>query len=190
MFHHDPTSVGLGPRITADLLRDPLAGNYTVDNDRDTILPVLKVIAERYAEYAASGSDAWDATVDVHDRPQWPKDLVGVTEHECECPAVDPSRTEFTDLLRPYRPALIRNPVHDIDDDDEQLETTKLRLGKKYEAAQSTSKVHPREPQSSEEKLHDELPIHVATPMAGEAIAEPPSLTHSLDVLRVDEVPD
>ena len=35
------------------------------------------------AQYASSGSDAWDATIDVHNRPRWLKELAaepGVAE--------------------------------------------------------------------------------------------------------------
>ena len=68
---------------------------------------MLEVIAFRYAEYAASGSDAWDATIDVHNRPQWLKNLAGIAPDQIESPAVDPQRAEFADVRRPFRPQLI-----------------------------------------------------------------------------------
>ena len=55
-------------RLPPPAAQTHLAGNFTVDADRDVIAPVLETIALRYAEYAASGSDAWDATLDVHNR--------------------------------------------------------------------------------------------------------------------------
>jgi hypothetical protein len=45
--------------MTSTLIRDPLAGNFTVEADKKIIKPVLVKIAQRYAEYAASGSDEW-----------------------------------------------------------------------------------------------------------------------------------
>ena len=56
-------------------------GNFTVEADRDAVLPVTQLIAERFAEYAASGADAWDATLDVHGRPKWLKDLSEACPH-------------------------------------------------------------------------------------------------------------
>ena len=73
-FHHNPDDAGIGPLLTAKMLRNPLDGNYTVEDDREAVVPVLKLIAERFAEYARSGSDAWDATLDVHKRPAWLKE--------------------------------------------------------------------------------------------------------------------
>ena len=51
-FHHDPTNAGIGPLLTSDLLKNPIVGNFTVDSDRDVIVPVLELIAQRFAEYA------------------------------------------------------------------------------------------------------------------------------------------
>ena len=86
-FHQDPNSAGVGPLMTASLIRNPISGNFTVDTDRDVIKPVLTQIAQRYAEYAASGSTSWSATVDVHKRPAWLKALAGVDEGAIESPA-------------------------------------------------------------------------------------------------------
>ena len=60
------------------MLRDPDHGQFTDASDKAVIKPVIAVIAHRYAEYARSGSDAWDATIDVHGRPNWLKKLAGV----------------------------------------------------------------------------------------------------------------
>jgi hypothetical protein len=113
-FHHDPSRAGIGPLFSADLLRNPLEGQFTCDADREVIEPVLATIAARYAEYAASGSDAWDATIDVHSRPRWLKELAGVDGVAAECAAVDPTRTEFSNLLRPFRPVLatVASPMY------------------------------------------------------------------------------
>jgi hypothetical protein len=45
--------------MTAALIRNPLLGNFTVNTDKEVIEPVLAQIAQRYAEYARSGSDVW-----------------------------------------------------------------------------------------------------------------------------------
>ena len=86
-YHHDPEDAGVGPRMREDLLRDPLGGNYTDETDKTVIKPVLERVAERYAEYARSGSDAWDATLDVRARPDWLKRLAGVDPACVEGPA-------------------------------------------------------------------------------------------------------
>ena len=85
-YHHDPRDAGVGPALSPDLLRDPLAGNFTVDADRDVVGLVSRRIALRYATYAASGSTAWDATIDVHRRPAWLKRLAGVAPDQRELP--------------------------------------------------------------------------------------------------------
>ena len=77
-YHHDPRDAGVGPVLSPELLRDPTRGNFTDPADADVVRPVLRLIADRYAEYARSGSDAWDATVDVHARPDWLKRAAGV----------------------------------------------------------------------------------------------------------------
>ena len=111
--------------FTTDLLRNPIEGNFTVAADRGVIRPVLIASAERFAEYAASGADSWDCTIDVHNRPLWLKKLAGVTE-EFECPAVDPSLTNFADLKRPFRPRVVFNPVSGSADDDPTSEPTTI----------------------------------------------------------------
>ena len=58
-FHQDPSSSGVGPSISSHFIQDPLAGQFTVDADKEVIKPILVKIANRYAEYAASGSDEW-----------------------------------------------------------------------------------------------------------------------------------
>ena len=103
-YHHNPDEPGVGPLLTAELLRNPMDGNFTVEADRDAVLPVTQLIAERFAEYAASGADTWDATLDVHGRPKWLKDLAGVAHELAESPAVNPLLTEAAALQRPFRP--------------------------------------------------------------------------------------
>ena len=103
-YHHNPDEPGVGPLLTAELLRNPMDGNFTVEADRDAVLPVTQLIAERFAEYAASGADAWDATLDVHNRPKWLKDLAGVAHELAESPAVNPLLAEAAALQRPFRP--------------------------------------------------------------------------------------
>ena len=61
--------------------------------------------------YAASGSDSWDSTIDVHNRPQWLKDIVGIKDDAFECPAVDPEMLEVASLKRVFRPKAIGDPV-------------------------------------------------------------------------------
>lgn len=117
-YHHDPMQAGAGPLLTKAALRNPLYGIFTDDDDRDRIMPVLKAIAMRYAEYAASGSDAWDSTLDVHNRPQWLKSLACITRGTRESAVVDPNRAEFADLARPYRPALV-NPATEEEQEEE-----------------------------------------------------------------------
>ena len=106
-FHHNPGDAGIGPLLTAKMLRNPLDGNYTVEADREAVVPVLTLIAERFAEYARSGSDAWDATLDVHKRPVWLKELAGVSEGVPESPHVNPKLAGAASLSRLFRPAVV-----------------------------------------------------------------------------------
>ncbi len=108
-FHHNPDDAGIGPLLTAKMLRNPLDGNYTVEDDREAVVPVLKLIAERFAEYARSGSDAWDATLDVHKRPAWLKELAGVDEGFPESPHVNPKLAGAASLSRLFRPAVVNH---------------------------------------------------------------------------------
>ena len=101
-FHHDPSDPGVGPLVTSKLLANPALGNFTVAGDRETIRPVLVKLARRYAEYAASGSDVWDATVDVHARPSWLKQLADV----------DPREVEHASLLPEYLSLRLRPSLH------------------------------------------------------------------------------
>jgi hypothetical protein len=73
-YHHDPAAPGAGPPLGVDSLLDPRTGRFTVANDRETIRPVITRIAERYAAYEASGSRAWDLTLDIRARPRWLRD--------------------------------------------------------------------------------------------------------------------
>jgi hypothetical protein len=45
--------------------------DFTVVDDIASISPIVVSIANRFAEYEASGSAAWDVTVDVTQRPQY-----------------------------------------------------------------------------------------------------------------------
>ena len=103
-FHADPDDAGIGPLLTSDMLNDPLQGQFTVDHDREVIYPVVVAIADRFAEYVASGSDVWDATIDARTRPAWlkelslPDDEAGLaSDHRktciAPCPSIDSSPT-------------------------------------------------------------------------------------------------
>ena len=74
-FHENPEDPGCGPPITAAHLRDPRTGDFYNPEDVELIKPVLQVIAEEFTAYEASGSNAWDSTIDVSRRPQWLKNL-------------------------------------------------------------------------------------------------------------------
>ena len=50
-----------------------MTGDFTVADDVMAIAPTVVSIANRFSEYEASGSTAWDATVDVPHRPDWLK---------------------------------------------------------------------------------------------------------------------
>ena len=73
-YHHDPNDAGVGPRITADNIRDPLKGRFTMDSDRELIPDLVSHIAARYSEYKGSGSAAWKHTVDMDKLPAWLRD--------------------------------------------------------------------------------------------------------------------
>ena len=45
--------------------------DFTVADDISAIAPIVVSIANRFAEYEASGSTAWEATMDVRQRPDW-----------------------------------------------------------------------------------------------------------------------
>ncbi|KAH8094224.1 hypothetical protein JL720_4217 [Aureococcus anophagefferens] len=66
-YHHDPRDAGVGPVLSPELLRDPTRGNFTDPADADVVRPVLRLIADRYAEYARSGSDAACTPMDYAD---------------------------------------------------------------------------------------------------------------------------
>ena len=80
-FHHDTSDPGIGPKITADDIADPLTGRYTNDADRGAVWPLVICIARRFQEYADSGSAAWVETLHMRDRPEW---LVKAGQHEAE----------------------------------------------------------------------------------------------------------
>ena len=120
--------------MTSNLLRNPLEGNYTVDSDREVVEPVLVRIAQRYAEYASSGSDAWDATIDVHSRPLWLKQLAGVEENTSESPAVNPLMADVANTIRPFRPTPAGGGTDNHTESEGFTSLTALQL---------KSKVHP-----------------------------------------------
>ena len=102
-FHQDPDAPGIGPLVHAAFLSDPRLGNFSNVLDIDRIEPVLCEVAKRYAEYAASGSDVWDATIDVHGRPDWLKELAGVDPKVREAPEPDiPTIGQPPSLLGQY----------------------------------------------------------------------------------------
>ena len=45
--------------------------DFTVAEDIAAIAPISVSIANRFAEYEASGSTAWASTMDVRQRPSW-----------------------------------------------------------------------------------------------------------------------
>ena len=67
----DPTRGGAGPLLKASEVGNPMTGDFTVADDVSAIAPIIVSIGNRFAEYEASGSDAWDSTMDVRTRPDW-----------------------------------------------------------------------------------------------------------------------
>ena len=70
-YHHDVNDPGIGPKITANDLYDPLHGMFSHEGDRLAIAQLVVMVAKRYEEYAQSGSKAWDETIHMDNRPQW-----------------------------------------------------------------------------------------------------------------------
>ncbi|KAH8066519.1 hypothetical protein JL722_966 [Aureococcus anophagefferens] len=79
-YHHDPRDAGVGPVLSPELLRDPTRGNFTDPADADVVRPVLRLIADRYAEYARSGSGV--GRDGRRPRPDWLKRIAGVDPDE------------------------------------------------------------------------------------------------------------
>ena len=69
----DPLDTGAGPLVNLSKVNSPMTGDFTVARDVMAIAPTVVSIANRFSEYEASGSTAWDATVDVPHRPDWLK---------------------------------------------------------------------------------------------------------------------
>ena len=70
-YHHNPADPGVGPKITASDISDPSRGRFTNEGDREAVWPLVVCIAQRYQEYADSGSQAWEETLLMQDRPKW-----------------------------------------------------------------------------------------------------------------------
>jgi len=70
-YHHNPADPGVGPKITASDISDPSRGRFTNEADREAVWPLVVCIAQRYEEYHASGSQAWEETLLMKDRPKW-----------------------------------------------------------------------------------------------------------------------
>ncbi len=197
-YHHNPQDAGTGPLITPALLRNPMDGNFTVDSDRDSILPVLEILAQRFAEYAASGSDAWDATIDVHKRPRWLKELAGVADDSAESPAVNPLLVGATKLRRVYRPTLVMSPLVSGDSFAPVGAINSRTVDESPKVAGGITKVHPTDFQSAskyeaegnavtafgiDESKVETLPLESVTTMV-----IPPPMTSAPDVVVVENV--
>ncbi|KAJ8598234.1 hypothetical protein CTAYLR_005475 [Chrysophaeum taylorii] len=72
-YYQDPSDSIAGPPLNFDLVvsNNPLDGDFTKIEDKEHVLPLLETIAQRFHEYAMSGSTACDATVNVAARPAW-----------------------------------------------------------------------------------------------------------------------
>ena len=90
-FHQEPDASmsrrSIGPLLRAQDLLDPLDSSVTFtccyfaegnphDCDRDHIKPVVTAIAAQFADYLASGSTAWNLTLDMSLLPVWLGDLI------------------------------------------------------------------------------------------------------------------
>ena len=84
-------AAGAGPFITAADLLDPRPADFTNPADVDVVEPVLQRICEEYDAYDASGSKAWDQTIDVAKRPSWMRALTG---------AQTPTKPDLSGLAR------------------------------------------------------------------------------------------
>ena len=65
-------------------------------DDVGAIAPIIVSIANRFAEYEASGSTAWDSTMDVRCRPAWLREAATI-EYEPKKLRRSSSRTELAD---------------------------------------------------------------------------------------------
>ena len=67
----NPRDTGAGPLVNLAKVNSPMTGDFTVMDDVSVIAPIIVSIGTRFAEYEASGSEAWDSTMDVRTRPDW-----------------------------------------------------------------------------------------------------------------------
>ena len=67
----DPRASGAGPLVNVSEVGSPMTGDFTVVDDVAAIAPIVVSVANKFAEYEASGSTAWEATIDVRQRPEW-----------------------------------------------------------------------------------------------------------------------
>ena len=70
-YHTNPAVPGAGPLVKAAEIGSPMTGDFTVVDDVAQIAPIIVGLANRFAEYEASGSVNWDATMNVRQRPEW-----------------------------------------------------------------------------------------------------------------------
>ena len=111
-YHHDPEDAGIGPKLRASSLKNPMEGGFGNESDRNHVVPLVFCIAEarcvsdtsrsfahayhkervpqRFQEYANSASTAWDQTMSICDLPQW---LVMAGKEGKLANAADNSRT-------------------------------------------------------------------------------------------------
>jgi len=65
--------------ISLDIIKnplDPIETDFTMEEDRIHVKPILQVFANQIEAYRLSGSHSWDHTFSVEERPQWLVDLV------------------------------------------------------------------------------------------------------------------
>ena len=72
-YHHNPSEPGCGERLNARHLLDPREGDLDKPEDMEILKSLLRKLASLYDDYEASGSQAWDLTIDVSKRPRWLK---------------------------------------------------------------------------------------------------------------------
>ena len=80
-FHHDANDPGMGPLLKDSPLFNPMEGLFTSETDRPIVIQITKRIAQRFGEYVASRSIAWNETLDMDTLPDW---LVAVGQKGAE----------------------------------------------------------------------------------------------------------
>ena len=71
-YHQSTEDAGIGPRITAHDLQDPVCGYFAVESQRETITELVQFLACRFQEYADDeSSTVWDMTLHPTHRPEW-----------------------------------------------------------------------------------------------------------------------